>query len=467
MSLRTRLVISFTVLLLIVIGAVGLVASRSIRDILVGQIDGTLTGFVDRGGSESQEPPSDEVEQAPGNGSTLLSPFAEVLVADDGSIVLAEPSGFIDDPDPLPVVEDLPADSGLVYLDSVDGSLEYRAYVQHFPNGLTLIRAAPLSDVKTATEALIRTLLLAGSGVLLLGAAATWWTVRSAMEPVDEMVDAAEAIAAGDLTRRVGEVDPDTELGRLGVSLNEMLAHLEHALETEKEGRERLRQFAADASHELRTPLTAIAGYAELQRRGGLEARDAEDRAWARIESEARRMGRLVEDLLTLARLGQSQPLHIVEMDLSQALRDAAADHAVIDPDRPIKLSVPDELVVEADQERLTQVITSLLSNVRVHTPPGTEVSIDLLDKGDSVVLVVADNGPGIPHDALEHVFDRFYRADPSRSRSSGGTGLGLAIVQVIVEAHGGTATASSVEEVGTRITIHLPKIADPSSQPM
>lgn len=467
MSLRTRLVISFTVLLLIVIGAVGLVASRSISDILVGQIDGTLTGFVDRGRSGDGEPPFDDEQQAAGNGSALLRPFAEVLVANDGSVVFAEASGFVDDPDPLPNVERLPEASGLVYMDSVDDTLEYRAYVQHLQDGVTLIRAAPLSDVKTATEALIRTLLLAGSGVLLLGAAATWWTVRNAMEPVDEMVDAAEAIAAGDMTRRIGDVNPDTELGRLGVSLNEMLGNLEHALETEREGRDRLRQFAADASHELRTPLTAIAGYAELHRRGGLAAREAEDRAWERIESEARRMGSLVGDLLTLARLGQSQPLHIGDVDLSRVLRDAAADHTVIDPERPIQVSAPEQLMIKGDQERLTQVITSLLSNVRVHTPPGTSVTMDLFDEGELVMLVVADNGPGIPHEALEHVFDRFYRADPSRSRSSGGTGLGLAIVQAIIEAHGGHASASSVEQLGSKITIELPKVADPSSQPI
>jgi two-component system OmpR family sensor kinase len=315
-----------------------------------------------------------------------------------------------------------------------------------------------LTDVQSATDGLVRTLLIAGVAVLVLGGAATWFTVRRAMRPVEQMVDTAEAIASGDLSRRVPELEPGTELGRLGSSLNEMLTHIEDAVETEREAQERLRQFIADASHELRTPLTAISGYAELRRKGGLTTREEEDKAWSRIESEGHRMGSLVEDLLTLTRLGKAKPLHLSEVDVVQIARNAAEDHRVIDSERPVTVTGTEALVIEADEERLHQVITNLLSNVRVHTPPWTSVDVHLADRDDRVAIEVTDNGVGFPGASLDHVFDRFYRADPSRSRRSGGSGLGLSIVEAIVKAHGGRVEASNVEDGGARITINLPR---------
>ena len=473
MSLRTRLVISFTILLLVAIAAVGFVAFRSTQDILVGQIDRTLAGIAERGPTPEprpgERPPGEELP--PGEGQVESDPFfrptAEIVVAADGKVILARPSGFADDPDPLPDIQELEDGSGFGYLDSVDGSLRYRSLVQVHPGGVQVVFAWPLEEVTSATTALIRTLLLAGGGVLLLGAVATWWTVRQSMRPVDEMVETAEAIAAGDLTRRVPELDPGTELGRLGLSLNEMLAHLEEAVETERDAKERLRQFVADASHELRTPLATIAGYAELRSKGGLPTADDQDKAWSRIESESRRMGLLIDDLLVLARLGQSQPLRIGPVDVAQIVREAAADHAAIDPQRPVHLELPDVVILEADEERLFQVVTSLLANVRVHTPEGTETTVVVRDGADTVVVEVEDNGPGIPEAALGQVFERFYRADPSRSRKSGGAGLGLSIVHAIVEAHGGTVAATQTDPGGTRITIELPKIAAFESQPI
>jgi two-component system OmpR family sensor kinase len=265
----------------------------------------------------------------------------------------------------------------------------------------------------------------------------------------------------------VPDLDPGTELGRLGLSLNEMLAHLEEAVETERDAKERLRQFVADASHELRTPLATIAGYAELRSKGGLPTEEDQAKAWSRIESESRRMGMLIEDLLILTRLGQSQPLRIGPVDVAQIARDASADHAAIDPLRPVDVESPDEVVLQADEERLTQVITSLLANVRVHTPEGTETTVVVLDGPDTVMIEVTDDGPGIPDAALDQVFERFYRADPSRSRKSGGAGLGLSIVHAIVGAHDGTVTATRTDAGGTRITIELPKIAAFESQPI
>ncbi len=452
MTLRTTLVVSFTVLLLVAIAAIGLVASQSVTAILVDQADQSLLGFA-RGpgpGGPGHGP-------GPGDGGLFLRPVAEVLVGPDGAVVWSRPSGFADTPDPLPDVTGIAGGVGIV--DAAGGGLDYRALAVTLDDGSVLVRAVPLGEVASARAALARVLLVAGGAVLLLGAAATWWSVRRAMRPVDEMVDTATAIAGGDLGRRVPDTGAGTELGRLGGALNQMLIHIEESVETERQGQQRLRQFVADASHELRTPLATISGYAELHRQGGLAAPEDDEKAWGRIESESARMASLVQDLLTLARLGQSQPLRYEDVDVVALAENAAADHRVADPSRPVTVHAPASgLVVRADPERLHQVVANLLSNVRVHTPPGTAVEIDLMTAGGSGARIdVTDDGPGIRPDALPHVFDRFYRADSSRWRRSGGSGLGLAIVEAIVTAHGGTVTAANPPGGGARITVTLP----------
>lgn len=479
MTLQTKLVISLTALLLAVIAVLGVVASRAVESILVAQVDRTLLSIGSRSplpepGSFFPQPPVGRTDQVPietqpnepgfvppdfdpTGDRPFLRSIAEVWVAADGALVLSRASGFADDPDPLPDISDIEPDAGLVFLDSVDGTLRYRANAVSLPDGSIVLYAAPLREVATATDSLVNALLLGGGGVLLLGAAATRWTVRRATRPVDEMVETAEAIAAGDLTRRVSDLNTTTELGRLSSALNEMLAHIEQAVGAERAGQERLRQFVADASHELRTPIAAISGYSELRQKGALDTVEAEENAWSRIDSESRRMGKLVEELLTLTRLGQGQPLQIQEFDLIRVVRDAALDHAAIDPTRPVEVTGPDRVVMWGDAERLHQVMSSLLSNVRVHTPEGTAVQIDVNTELGSAEVVVSDDGPGIPEEAVERIFDRFYRADPSRSRQSGGSGLGLAIVRAIVEAHGGTVAASSVAGGGAAVTFTIP----------
>lgn len=455
MTLRSRLVISFTALLLVVISVVGTIATRSINDILVGQIDRQLGGFAQRSpGPQPGMPPL-------GPDDDFIRPVAELLIDADDNVVGSRPSGFADDPDPLPDASTLPDTDQPFDLESVDGTIRYRAIVGDLGGemaGARIVWAAPLTEVEDATARLVGVMVVAGAVILLLGGTITWLSVRRAMRPVDQMVETAEAIASGDLSRRVPELDPSTELGRLGRSLNEMLVHIEDSVETEREAQQRLRQFVADASHELRTPITAISGYAELYRKGGLATGEDEERAWSRIESEGKRMGSLVETLLALARLGTAEPLHISEVDLVRLAQDAASDHRVIDPERPVTVSAPETLVVEADSERIHQVVTNLLSNVRVHTPPWTKIEIGVFETGEGAVIEVTDDGTGFPASSLDQVFDRFYRADPSRSRRSGGSGLGLAIVKAIVEAHHGTVHASNTAEGGARVSITLPK---------
>lgn len=449
MTLRTRLVASLTGLLLLVIAALGVAASRSVRDILVDQIDGSLLAVAARRGFPSGNQPPDTV---------VFRAIAEVHMTRSGRVVMARPSGFTDDPDELPDLTGLPRRAGFAFVPSADGSIRYRTFVDARPNGAVSIYASPMTPVAEAVRTLVAKLLVVGGAVLLLGGAASWWTVRRATEPVDQMIDVAASIAGGDLSQRIPELDPSSELGKLATALNKMLSDIERAVNSERDARERLRQFVADASHELRTPLTTLIGYAELRKKGGLVETALEDQAWERIESESRRMANLTEDLLTLARLGQAQPLQFGVVDLVALARDMIEDHRAVDPGRTVELQAPASLLITADAERIQQVVANLLSNLRVHTPEGTAAEIRITERRDQAVIEVADEGPGLPVDSLDAVFDRFYRADKSRARKSGGSGLGLAIVRAIVEAHGGFVTAGNSPGGGAKFTVALPR---------
>lgn len=452
MSLRTRLVVSMTTLLMVVIAAVGVAASRSVRDILVDQIDGSLASIASRRGfprADSEPTPPDTV---------VFRSIAEVHMSSSGQLVFARPSGYVDEPDELPDLSGVARQEGFGYVDSIDGAVQYRTYLHMRSDNSLSFYAAPMTPVTQAISSLVVRLLTAGGLVLLVGAAATWLTVRSATRPVDEMIETAAAIADGDLSRRVPELDPSSELGRLSTALNKMLIKIEEGVTAERAARERLRQFVADASHELRTPLTTIIGYAELRARGGLAAPEAEEQAWERIEAESRRMARLTEDLLTLARLGHAHELERAPVDLVAIGAGLVEDHRTVDPGRPIELVAPETMTVEGDAGRLQQVLSNLIANTRVHTPPGTRVEVRIEGDDRAATVTVTDTGPGIPADSLDAVFERFYRADKSRARKSGGSGLGLAIVRAIVEAHGGWVTAGNTPEGGAQFTVTLPR---------
>jgi two-component system OmpR family sensor kinase len=249
-------------------------------------------------------------------------------------------------------------------------------------------------------------------------------------------------------------------VGQLSAAFNQMLGHVQTALE-EREGSEaRLRRFVADASHELRTPLAGIRSYAELARRSTDVVPDEVSHALGRVESEALRMGLLVDDLLLLARLDSGRPLEQEDVDLSRLVIEVTNDARVAGPDHRWSLDLPDEpLVVRGDEHRLHQVVANLLSNARIHTPAGTSVVVRLSrdqPAGHNVLLCVIDDGPGIPAELQATVFERFVRADDSRSRANGSTGLGLAIAHAVVKAHGGSLTLTS-DPGGTRFRICLP----------
>lgn len=349
---------------------------------------------------------------------------------------------------------------------SEDGSgAGYRAVAVRLDNGSVVVVAVPLADV---SETLRRLTVVAGLvtlGVLAAMALLSWVTVRRELRPLRHIEETAGAIAAGDLSQRVEQTDPRTEVGRLGTALNIMLGRIEHSMEEQRASEEALRRFLADASHELRTPLTSIRGYAELFRRGAED--DPADTAVSmrRIEQESQRMGSLVDDLLFLARSGQGRPIAHEPVDIARVATDAVQDARTVDPGREITLDAPPTLLVVGDEGRLRQVLANLLSNALGHTPPGTPVTVRVLTEDGTVQLEVSDAGPGLNGDEAAHVFEPFFRADPSRGRvrSEGtngngqGTGLGLSIVAAIAEAHGGGAEVTSVPGDRTTFTVRLP----------
>ena len=406
---------------------------------------------------------------------------------------------------------------------SVSGSDNWQVVAQQIPvvstnffgqsqqSNATLIIGVDLGDINGTISQLAGIYLIV-SGIIVVGLAIVGIAiVRASLRPLADIEKTARAIAAGDLSRRVPDQDPHTEVGQLGRSLNTMLAQIETSFDARtrseaaaRRSEERMRQFVADASHELRTPLTAMRGYAEYYRqRGGLQAappppppappgQDAAppaqeegpaasglasseaggnggltradmDRIMQRVEQESARMGVLVEDMLLLARLDQQRPIEHRPVDLLTLAADAVQDARIIAPDRDITLDVGSgaAFLVLGDEVRLRQVIGNLMNNALTHTPDGTPVAVRVLpgprEPVPSVVLEVADQGPGLRQDQAEHVFERFYRADQARTRTAGGTGLGLAIVAALVAAHGGTVALKTAPGQGATFRITLP----------
>jgi len=361
-----------------------------------------------------------------------------------------------------PPVPDLPPElepGRLVTVDAAgDSGLRYRALAASSVTGVTTVVAVPLRELDATLDRLLLVEALVISAVLIAIAALSWVVVRLGLRPLDRIAAIAGAIAAGDLSRRVSPATPRTEVGRLGMSLNAMLGRLERAFEEREASQQRLRQFIGDASHELRTPLASIKGYAELVRMGAADRPEDRAKAIMRIEEEADRMGVLVEDLLTLARLDEFREVAHEEVDLAALTADAVQDARATDPGRPIRLQAETAAMVSGDAHQLRQVLGNLLRNAMVHTPVGTpiEVEVDSTAAG-WVRLRVRDHGPGLPTDDPDALFERFWRAEAGRGRGPAGAGLGLAIVAGVVGSHGGTVRASNAPGGGACFTVELP----------
>ena len=337
--------------------------------------------------------------------------------------------------------------------------LRYRVYVTRDPrdSGIT-IAAVPLREVE---QTLSRLLLVEGlviAGVLMALGLSAFFVVRLGLRPLDRMETTAGAIAAGELSRRVSPATPRTEVGRLGLALNAMLDRLEQAFAARTASEERLRSFLADASHELRTPLASIRGYAELFRMGAAEDRADTELAMRRIEEESARMGVLVEDLLTLARLDETPQLTRVEVDLAMLARDAVEDARATAPDRAINLIADGQALVCGDPHQLHQVLANLTRNALVHTPAGTPIEVSLEQDRETVTISVRDHGAGLPQGGEVNLFERFWRAEAGRERGRAGAGLGLAIAHAVIEAHQGQISASNAPGGGALFVVRLPK---------
>ncbi|GAA3809292.1 sensory box histidine kinase PhoR [Sphaerisporangium flaviroseum] len=341
--------------------------------------------------------------------------------------------------------------------------------------------AVRMEDVDATVTRLAVIVATVGGGVLVILGFACHWLVRRSLRPLGEIERTAGAIAGGDLSRRVPLRHRRTEIGRLGRAINGMLAQIEAAFEDReaseiaarksafqaRRSEDRMRRFVADASHELRTPLTSIRGFAELYRHETPDLDEAA-RLLRRVEDEATRMGLLVDDLLTLARLDQQRPLELRPVDMLSLAAGAVLDAQTLAPDREIDLVRLDDsdgpVTVTGDEARLHQILANLVGNVLQHTPEGTAFRVGVGDVDGNVVVEVADEGPGLPINDAERVFERFYRADRSRTRSAtggtggtGGTGLGLSIAAALVQAHGGAITVDSEPGHGTTFRVALP----------
>jgi two-component system OmpR family sensor kinase len=337
---------------------------------------------------------------------------------------------------------------------------EYRALARVLPGEIgSVITAVSLEGVKKSINQLRFLFFAVGFVVLLFLGLLARRIIRISLRPLTAVEETAEAFAKGDYTARLPDARSDTEVGRLNWALNQMLSRIAEAFAIRTASEEKLRRFVADASHELRTPLTAIRGFAELHRQGAVKGEEKTGELIRRIEQESIRMSTLVEDLLLLARLDQSREMEFEPVDLKTLVSEAVTSAKAAGPKHNFNFRTPEsEVFVLGDSMRIHQVITNLLANARTHTPEGTAVQIEINSLPEGVEVVVSDNGPGLSKADQERIFERFYRADPSRTRNgSEGTGLGLSIVDAVMRAHGGHVKVESEVGSGAKFKLFFP----------
>ncbi|MEU6857361.1 HAMP domain-containing sensor histidine kinase [Glycomyces sp. NPDC046736] len=461
MAIREKIAWAMAGLLILAVAVIGFVTVQIVSDKLTDQVDEELrvvtrTDNLNRWYSQVQL-----AEQAGQQQPQFASPYALLLFAEDGTIEASQHAGTASSPQSLPDITSPPESGQYLTVDSADDSVTYRAYAKqfHFDDGQTrtFVVATPLTEVQASTATLTRTVVITGVVVASIGILAAWLITRRGLRVVDHMVADAETVASGNLDHRITAADPRTEMGRLSSALNGMVTRLTDAIAQRDRQHERLRQFVADAGHELRTPLTAIGGYVQLYQNGAAAQGEKLDRAMDRIGSENARLAKLVDDLMVLSRLDEEVGGDRELVELNRLAHDAVDDAEVADPGHPVTLETRGPVTVVANEGQLRQVLVNLLTNARVHTPTGTAIDVSVAAEGDWAVLRVADHGPGVPAEHRQRIFDRFYRADPSRSRATGGSGLGLSIVSSIVAAHGGTIELVDAETQGTVIEVRLP----------
>ncbi|MEV6977597.1 HAMP domain-containing sensor histidine kinase [Kitasatospora sp. NPDC093806] len=490
LSLRARLLVLALVLVLTGLAVSDLVVVGTVRHQLVQRLDEQLQRFGEPlsrrapnrlSWPDTRPQPAVGGKRAPQYLAALPSQYLVQYLTADGKVQLvvrqpmseSDPAPQLAGLDPAATSADTPFD-----LPDQRGRRTWRALVLPIqrqnvqasifavpaPTPAYVMVAVSREDIDGTVKRLCTAFLAIGAAVVVLIAALGFFAVRAGLRPLRRIEEGAQRIAAGELSHRMPQLPPHTEVGRLSTALNGMLTQIEAAFEARAESEARMRRFVADASHELRTPLAGIRGFAELYRMGALPTRADVERTMARIESEAIRMGTLVEDLLVLARLDEERPLDLAPMDLRTLAADALHDLTALDPSRPVSLTgpgggPPGPAPVLGDEARLRQVVTNLVGNAVKHTPAGTPVRIGVGTDGGTCLLEVADSGPGLTADQAALVFHRFYRVDASRSRPDqrGGAGLGLAIATALTHAHGGALTLHTTPTTGATFRLELP----------
>ena len=470
-SLRNRLILAAMVLAAVAISASDFAANAALRSYLISQVDKELIEIssgsllrLDRAGIESEN--SDQNSDSP---FTEFRPLrgvptsASVSLLDVDGRLIGRIGGDLSQKQiavfGMSIAEAKAKGVAPFTIDGQGDEPDVRAVVQLLPTGLgTVVVANSLAEVDRTLQRLGFFFLILGLLALTAVGLVSRWIIAISLKPLEQVEETAEAIAGGDLSARLPAAKPDTEVGRLTTALNTMLGRIEESFEARVNSESKLRRFVADASHELRTPLTAIRGFAELHRQGAVVGEENTKELVGRIEKESIRMSTLVEDLLLLARLDQSREMAQEPVDLNALLTEAVASAKAAGPNHLIELSLPSaEVFILGDSQRVHQVVANLLANARTHTPDNSLIKVVLEQGIAETVISVSDNGPGLSEDDQERIFERFFRADPSRARTSGeGSGLGLSIVDAVMQAHGGYVSVQSKLGAGATFKLHF-----------
>lgn len=477
-SLRTKLVALMAALMMCGVGATAMAASAALNGTLLKQIDDELGTSGESVSTLMWAAMNEQLTNDPQTAlawDNIASLRFHGSMRDSEGKVLYELPRILSEQGDAPALPEFPvgevrSEAGIPFsvrgtaADSAGWRVSQRAMKN---DGGYITVALPLDAVRNTVSQATSTMLLTGVLTTLVMSLIAYGVTSRAFRPLVRVERTAAAIAAGDLSRRVEDFPPETEVGRLSRSLNAMLAHIEHAFRGRAASERKMRRFIQDASHELRTPLVTIQGYSELYRHGGLSDPEQLTTAMGRIEGEAKRMAQLVDDLLTLARLDEHRPLERRPVDLLLLATDAVEDARVSAPERDVRLvgldgGRPGKAPTSGDEARLRQVVANLMTNALRYTPSGSPLEIavgalPVIDGRWDAVLEVRDHGPGISEEDASRVFERFYRADSSRQRETGGTGLGLAIVAAIAAQHDGSVRLNETPGGGATLSIHLP----------
>lgn len=478
-SLRSRLVLGVVILSAAGFILSSIVAQQALRSYLLQQVDNellTLSGSslprIAEAGiaresddyEESHEPGHNRPTQRPrtpfqriptSTSVTLLDSTGSVTAGLGGDLNAASVADYLTGITPAKAA----VYNGQAFTIDAKGN-DFRAVALVLPNGQgTVVAAQSLGELDRTVGKLGFFFLLIGLLLITLIAIASRIVIKVGMRPLEDVEVTAEQIASGDLSARMPDANPHTEVGRLVTSLNSMLGRIETSFAARTESENKLRRFVADASHELRTPLTAIRGFSELYRQGAVSGEEATRELLGRIEGESKRMGSLVEDLLLLARLDQAREMESKPVNLVDVVDSAVTSARAAGPEHPVTFAPQtDELFALGDEARIHQVVANLLANARAHTPAGTKIEVSIQRDSDGIRVVVSDSGPGLSPEDQEKIFERFYRADPSRVRVDGeGSGLGLSIVDAVMKAHGGTVSVDSELGKGATFTLFFP----------